>query len=47
MVLRLRAQMEHLRYRGSLSCLPSPMDYDPVPLVQPVVSAFRLVCEVI
>ena len=43
MVLHLRALMEHLRYRRSVPCLSSPVDFNTVPVVQRLVAAFRLV----
>ena len=42
-VLHLRALMEHLRYRRSVPCLSSPVDFNAVPIVQRLVAAFRMV----
>ena len=46
MVLYLRPRMEHVRHRGNLPIMPSPMDFNPVSLLHPLVAAFGLVYEV-
>jgi len=37
---------EHIRYGRSLPRLPPPVDFNPMPIVQPLVAAFGLVCTV-
>jgi hypothetical protein len=37
--------MEYFRDRGSLPGLPPPLDFNSVPLLCPLVAAFRLVYE--
>lgn len=44
MVLQLRALVENLRYRRSVSGLSSPLDFNTVPLMYRLVAALRLVC---
>jgi len=45
-VLHLRQRVEHVLHSRSVPGVPPPVDFDPVPLVQPVVAAFALVCAV-
>jgi len=46
MVLHLRTRVEYVRYWRSVPSLPSPVDFDPVPLVRPLVATLRMVCAV-
>ena len=46
MVLHLRQRVEHFRYGWRVPLLPSPMDRNPMSLLQPMVAAFGLVCAV-
>jgi hypothetical protein len=46
MVLHLRTLVEHVRHRRRMPRLPSPVDGNSVPLVQPMVGAFGVVCGV-
>ena len=39
--------MEHVRHRRSVPSVPASVDFDAVPIVQPLVGAFGLVHEVI
>ena len=45
MVLRVRSFVEHVRHWRRLPRLPSPVARNPVPLLQPMVAAFGLVCK--
>jgi len=46
MVLRVRTRMEHVRYWRRVPRVPTPVGFHAVPLVRPLVTAFRLVREV-
>ena len=47
MVLYLRIRMEYVRYGRGLSRLSSSVDRNPMPLLQPMVAAFGVVCTMI
>jgi hypothetical protein len=44
MVLLLRTRMEHLRYWRRVPRVPTPVDFDAVPLVRSLVATLRVVC---
>ena len=43
LVLHLRQRVEHIRHGRHVPSVPSPVDFDPVPIVWPLVAAFGLV----